>query len=134
MAPLLKCISQKEGRELLKEMHSGLCGAHIGIRSLVGKAFRQGFYWPMAIHDAENTVKMCEACQKFHNKPKSLAQPIQVVPPTWPLQRWGINIVGPLPPAQGNYKFTIVVVEYFTKWVEANPLVNITSQTVKKFF
>jgi hypothetical protein len=27
--------------------------------------------------------------------------------------------------AQGNYKYAVVVVEYFTKWIEAKPLVNI---------
>lgn len=28
--PLLKCISQSEGMELLQEIHSGFCGSHIG--------------------------------------------------------------------------------------------------------
>jgi hypothetical protein len=45
-----------------------------------------------------------------------------------------MDLIGPLPMAQGNYKYTIVVVEYFTKWIEAKPLVRITSEAVKKFF
>ena len=28
--PLLKCITQNEGKELLKDIHSGMCGSHIG--------------------------------------------------------------------------------------------------------
>jgi ribosomal protein L28 len=48
-ASLLKCITQEQGIELMKEIHSGMCGSHIATRALVGKAFRQGFYWPMAI-------------------------------------------------------------------------------------
>jgi hypothetical protein len=39
-----------------------------------------------------------------------------------------------LPIAPGNYKFAAVVVEYFTKWVEAKPLWNITAGTLQKFF
>ena len=31
--PLLKCISQSEGIELLQEIHSGICGSHIGSRA-----------------------------------------------------------------------------------------------------
>ena len=58
----------------------------------------------------------------------------QLIPPTWPLQRWGIDLVGPLPTAQGNYKYAAVAVEYFTKWIEAKPLINITSEKIKKFF
>jgi hypothetical protein len=39
-----------------------------------------------------------------------------------------------LPIAQGNCKFTAVVVDYFTKWVEAKALANITAPTIQKFF
>jgi ribonuclease HI len=42
-APLLKCISITEGKQLLHEIHSGMCSHHLGTRALVQKAFRQGF-------------------------------------------------------------------------------------------
>ena len=44
VAPWLKCITATGGQELLKKILSGLCGSHIGIRPLVAKAFRQGFF------------------------------------------------------------------------------------------
>jgi transposase InsO family protein len=43
-------------------------------------------------------------------------------------------LLGPLPPAQGNLKYVVVVVEYFSKWIEAKPLATITSVTVQNFF
>jgi hypothetical protein len=43
-------------------------------------------------------------------------------------------LLGPLPPAQGNLKYVIMAVEYFSKWIEAKPLATITSATVHKFF
>jgi hypothetical protein len=43
-------------------------------------------------------------------------------------------LINPLPAAQGNYKYTVVAVEYFTKWIEAKPLANVTSEAVRKFF
>jgi ribonuclease HI len=43
-SPLLKCSSRTEGLELMKEIHAGLCGSHIGSRPLLRKVFRQGFY------------------------------------------------------------------------------------------
>jgi ribonuclease HI len=43
-SPLLKCLSRAEGVDLMKEIHTGLCGSHIGSRPLLGKVFRQGFY------------------------------------------------------------------------------------------
>jgi ribonuclease HI len=38
-SPLLKCLSRAEGVELMKEIHAGLCGSHIGARPLLGKVF-----------------------------------------------------------------------------------------------
>jgi hypothetical protein len=60
--PLLKCITQGEGKELLREIHSRICRSHIGPRALSAKSIRQGFYRPTHIKDAEEIVKTCEAC------------------------------------------------------------------------
>jgi hypothetical protein len=45
-----------------------------------------------------------------------------------------MDLVGPLPTAQGNCRFATVAVDYFTKWVEEKPLANIKASTVQKFF
>jgi hypothetical protein len=41
-APLLKCISQDQGIELMKEIHGGMCGPHIPASS-GRKSFHTGF-------------------------------------------------------------------------------------------
>jgi hypothetical protein len=46
----------------------------------------------------------------------------------------GLDLLGPLPPAQGNWKYVVVAVEYFSKWIQAKPLSTITSSTVYNFF
>jgi hypothetical protein len=45
-----------------------------------------------------------------------------------------MDLVSPLPTAQGNYKFAAVAIDYFTKWVKAKTLENITTPTIQKFF
>ena len=133
-SPLLKCLSRNEGQELMKEIHAGLCGAHIGSMPLLGKVFRQGFYWPKAALDVADLVQKCENCQKCARDQKQPSSLTQLIQPTCPLQRWGLDLLGPLPPAQGNLKYVVVAVEYFSKWIEAKPLATITSATVQKFF
>jgi hypothetical protein len=133
-SPLLKCLSRTEGQELMKEIHAGLCGSHIGSRPLLGKVFRQGFYWPKAASDAADLVQKCENCQRCAKDQKQPSSLTQLIQPTWPLQRWGLDLLGPLPPAQGNLKYVVVAVEYFSKWIEAKPLVTVTSATIQKFF
>jgi ribonuclease HI len=88
-SPLLKCLSRDEGEELMKEIHAGLCGSHIGSRPLLGKVFRQGFYWPKAASDAADLVQKCENCQKCARDQKQPSSLTQLIQPTWPLQRWG---------------------------------------------
>jgi hypothetical protein len=133
-APLLKCISVIEGKQVLHEIHSGMCSHHLGTRALVQKAFRQGFYWPSAVADAHNIVRQCPECQRHAPYSKFASNEIELIPPVWPFARWGIDIVGPLPTAPGNYTHAVVAVEYFSKWVEAKPLLSITSATIQKFF
>ena len=101
-APLLKCIS-----------------SHIATMALVGKAFRDGFYWPSAVADTHEVVRKCSNCQRHAPYSKFPPDEVQLLPPVWRLARWGIDIVGPLPTAPGNYKYAAVVVEYFSKWVES---------------
>jgi hypothetical protein len=62
---LERCISIAEGQELLREIHSGACGHHTTPRALVGNAFRQGFYWPTVVADANRIVRTCEGCQFY---------------------------------------------------------------------
>ena len=51
----------------------------------------------------------------------------------WPFAQWGLNIVGPFPKAARNKRYLLVGTNYFTKWVETEPLTNIRDVDVKKF-
>jgi hypothetical protein len=59
---MIKCISKDEGIQLLREIHSGACETHSSWRSIVGKAFSHGFYWPTAKDDAMEIVTKCKEC------------------------------------------------------------------------
>jgi hypothetical protein len=56
----------------------------------------------MAIKDAEHIVRTCKACQFAAKHQRRHGAPSQLMTPTWPLQRWGMDIIGPLPTAQGT--------------------------------
>ena len=45
----------------------------------------------------------------------------------------GLDILGPLTIGRGQCKFIVVVVDYFTKWAEAEPLATIIEQKVRNF-
>ncbi|KAL0362399.1 UNVERIFIED_CONTAM: hypothetical protein Scaly_1195100 [Sesamum calycinum] len=40
----LKCLTPEEGNYVLREIHEGICGNHLGGKALAGKSLWQGFY------------------------------------------------------------------------------------------
>ena len=51
----------------------------------------------------------------------------------WPFAQWGLDIMGPIPMALRQLKFLVVGIDYFTKWVEAEPLATITEKNIRSF-
>ncbi|KAL0411578.1 UNVERIFIED_CONTAM: hypothetical protein Slati_3747500 [Sesamum latifolium] len=83
--------------------------------------------------DAIQLVSKCERCQKHSSLIHQPAEPLTTMLSPCPFRQWGIDIVGPFPLAAGQRKFLLVAVDYFTKWVEAEPLARITEGEVMKF-
>ena len=50
---------------------------------------------------------------------------------SWPFEVWGIDLIGQLPKERGSMQYVVVVIDYFTKWVEAEALVSITLAKIK---
>ena len=50
-----------------------------------------------------------------------------------PFAQWGLEILGPFPIRTRQMKFLVIRIDYFTKWVEVEPLAKITQQNVKNF-
>ncbi|KAL0458694.1 UNVERIFIED_CONTAM: hypothetical protein Slati_0496600 [Sesamum latifolium] len=131
--PLLRCLSQEEGLHVLKEIHDGCCGSHIGTWALANKALRAGYFWPTMKQDARYLVNKCEKCQKHGTLIHQPAEPLNVMLSPCPFSQWGVDIVGPFSLEPGKNKFFLVAIDYFTKWVEAEPLPRITEGEVMKF-
>ena len=61
--PYLKCVDEVEAKYILEEIHQGICGDHIGPKSLVNKAIRTGYFWPTMLVDVVELIKKCDKCQ-----------------------------------------------------------------------
>jgi hypothetical protein len=92
---LQRCVPILEGRELLRDIHAGICGHHAAPRTLIGNAFRQGFYWPTAVADASEIVRTCEWCQFYARKSNLPAHVLQTIPQRGCLPCGGWTSSGP---------------------------------------
>ena len=50
-----------------------------------------------------------------------------------PFAQWRIDIMGPFPIGRKQFKFLIVAIDYFTKWVEVEPAAKITEAKITSF-
>ncbi|XP_073278732.1 uncharacterized protein [Primulina huaijiensis] len=131
--PLLRCLSYQEADYVLREVHEGCCGNHLGAYALARKVLLAGYSWPSVLHDAQEIVMSCDSCQRharLHHRPTAMMKAITAA---CPFDQWGMDIVGPFPIAPAQKKFLLVAVDYFSKWVEAEPLARITESDVLKF-
>jgi transposase InsO family protein len=83
--------------------------------------------------DAVMYVKKCDKCQRFFPSVYQSAGELNPLVSPWPFAQWGMDLVGPLPRVTGNRRWLIVATDYFTKWVEAEPLANIRDKDSIKF-
>jgi ribonuclease HI len=79
---LMKCVPREGGKDILEEIHKGVCGNHASSRTLVSKAFRRAFYWPTALGDAEELIRKCQGCQYFAKQQHIPAYKLVTIPPT----------------------------------------------------
>lgn len=126
--PLLKCLAPADANYVLREIHEGICRNHSGGRMLAYKAIREGYFWSIMHEDALELTKKCDKCQRFAKIPRQPPEDLIHLLSPWPFAQWGIDLIGPLPTRKGQVKFAIVAIDYFTKWVEAEPLATITEK------
>ncbi|RDY04217.1 Tf2-11, partial [Mucuna pruriens] len=126
-------VDAEEAVYIIQEVHEGVCGTHIGGRALARKISRVGYYWLTLKADCVDYVKRCDKCQRFADNDQAPTEQLHTVASPWPFNKWGIDILGSFPLAPGQLKFLMVVVDYFTKWVEAEPMTTITAERVKRF-
>ncbi|KAI3696981.1 hypothetical protein L6452_29656 [Arctium lappa] len=130
----LRCITSKEQvHKILQDMHDGECGNHSGSRSLANRISRQGYYWPTIRQDATRYVQLCDACQRHAGMSHKPSEPLHSTLIPWPFMKWGMDIVGKLPPAPGQKVFLLVLTDYFSKWVEAAAFSQVRDKEVVSF-
>ncbi|GKU96129.1 hypothetical protein SLEP1_g9399 [Rubroshorea leprosula] len=121
--PLLRCLNPYKAEYALREVHEGVCGSHVGARTLAHKVLRQGYYWPNMYKDATHFVQRCLKCQFFAHLTYQPAEELTTLVAPWPFAQWGLDLLGPFVKGVGGVTHLIVGVDYFTKYGIPNQIV-----------
>ena len=131
---LLKCLGETEAYLAVSNTHSGACGSHQVGHKLKWLLFRQGVYWPTMLKDCIDFAKGCQECQKHAGIQRVSASELHSVGKPWPFRGWALDVIGEIKPKSSKgHKYILVGIDYFTKWVEAIPLPNVTQNVVIEF-
>uniref|UniRef100_A0AC34FUF8 Reverse transcriptase n=1 Tax=Panagrolaimus sp. ES5 TaxID=591445 RepID=A0AC34FUF8_9BILA len=123
-------------QKLLKEFHDDILqGGHLGQMKTLEK-MRQRVFWPAMATDVKEYVKGCELCQKGKIQPgDNTPEPLNPIKcPEYPFDRVHVDIAGPLVKSTDGKKYCLVIIDAFSKFIVAVPMVNQTARTVSLKF
>ena len=89
------------------------------------------YYWMKMMEDIDNFTASCDVCQrgaKKLNKNHSSLHTIKVKTQVW--YRIGVDLIGPLNETPRGNRHIITCTDYFSKWPEAEPLVDKSAEGV----
>ncbi|XP_059311478.1 uncharacterized protein LOC132063062 [Lycium ferocissimum] len=85
-------------------------------------------------NDCSKFVQKYHKCQIHGDWIKVPPTELNAMTSPWPFAAWGMDVIGPIEPAASNkHRFILVVVDYFTNWVEATSYASVTKKVVADF-
>ncbi|KAL0328114.1 UNVERIFIED_CONTAM: hypothetical protein Scaly_2244000 [Sesamum calycinum] len=102
---ILRCLSDNKKVEAMEETHSGVC----------------------------DYARRCQACQFHANLIHQPPEPLHPTVASWPLDAWGLDVVGPLTKSSGGHLYILAATDYFSKWAEVVPLKEVKKENVADF-
>ena len=126
--PTYQMVAPLALRELIMDQLHNKQG-HLGVKRTIAR-LRRRFYWTGYKDDVVAWCQRCEVCQRRKSPVKRFKAPMQQYNVGVPFERIALDILGPLPESHQGNKYVLVISDYFTRWVEAFPMMNQEANTV----
>lgn len=125
----LLVIPKAMQHKLLQWAHDHPTAGHAGQQKTLFRLSTR-VYWASMRKDIYNYVAACQECQRFKYNNRPMATPMQLHEVLEPWHTIGIDIMGPFPTTSRQKKCLLVIVDYFTRWIEIFPMRTTTSTDI----
>ena len=128
----LRCLKKDKADEVIREIHAGLWFSYewynlskedSPTRVLLDE-YGKGLY------SNSETVSSVPNTWESQSSPTYCVEQFII----WPFAAWGIDIIGEIRPnASNGHKYIVVVIDYFSRWIEAESFGTLKAKQIVKF-
>ena len=101
----------------MKSYHDNILTGHLGQKRTLATLV-QRYYWKKMESDITNYIRSCLSCQMRKAVPDKPAGFMEFIEVDCPFNKIGMDLLGPFPSTPLGNRYTIVAVDYLTKWSE----------------
>jgi hypothetical protein len=119
-------------QDIIRENHNLLYVIHPRIHrtyNLVSLSYR----WPAMRKSIDIYIRNCDTCQRRKSPRNQIATLGEVEATTFPIEITAMDITGPYPPTSRKNKYLLTFVDYFTRYLEAYPISEQTTNFARSF-
>ena len=110
-------------------IHSHKWFTHFGVSRTVAR-MRENYFFSNMRQVVSQVVRACTFCQRHKRTPRAYHGIRRTLSKVGPWDTLGIDIFGPLPTASSGFKYIVVVIDQFSKWVELFPCRIVKSEKI----
>src|SRR6266508_3919878 len=125
-----RVVPQSEIKWIMSIFHNDPTKAYQSFNAMYNQISKR-YIWQSIRNDIKEYAKTCFQCQQRGSMKQNNQK--RTIPPTDIFERWGIDIVGPLPIIREGNRYIVVAMNYFSRWPEVRPLKMANADTVATF-
>ena len=128
---LLLVVPHSLQEELMQESHDKITAGHLGAHKMLIR-LREHFFWRGMGKACQLYVETCHTCTKQKKLQTKQKAALCNYHAGNPMDMVHIDILGPFPVSDNGNRYILMLVDQFTKWLEAYPLPDQTAVTVAR--
>src|SRR6266542_4833301 len=128
--PTRRIVPRSQYYSLMYIFHNDPTAGHLGYKKVLQK-LSERYYWPGMAKNVNQYIQACYQCQM--KKPMQKINELHPISLSRLFNRWGVDVVGPLPITPKGNRYIIVAVEYLSKWQEAKVVTEANALSISNF-